>query len=725
MSPLIHIVDDDAQVRAATSYLLSSHGYATETYSGGAEFLARAQLDRGLLLLDLRMPGMDGHQVLEELVRRGIAIPVVVMSGHGELGPAVEAMKLGAVDFLSKPPSEEELLSAVRRALALFSEGQEKRNAEQEAVARLERLSPRERQMLQGLVAGLSNKEIARRLGLSPRTVEMHRANMMDELGTETLPEALRIALDARLPPLGEEDRDRAPASSAPPQAALEVAVRSRLRRHEEKLRLVLDASTDGAWEWRVPQDELVLSRHLLESIGYSEDQAPHSYRELAGLIHPADWERFGHELAEHLEGGGGDTLTTEFRVRNPSGGWIWLYDCGSVVERDPATGAPIRMVGTISDITERKAEEQRVRDAAERIELAQWGAGAGTWEIDLATQIVRLCPRSRAMLGLPPGEPEEMSRKKLRSLVDPEDLPGVIAAVTDAEEGGVCRMEFRSVGPEGGRWILGLGKAAPGRDGRPERIVGLYQDVTESKEAALELQRLQRQLIGLTQLSATGTMASTLAHELAQPLMAIGNFSRGIAQRIAATPLIEDDRLRDALAGAEASARLAADIVSRLRRNAGHADAERQPVSLGALVRSACSLALSDADACGIRHSIALDPAADRIEADPVQIQQLLLNLIRNAAEAVMDVPVPERRIRVATRRLGPDEVELEVADSGRGIAPELRDSLFELFASSKGEGRGIGLAICRAIAEAHGGSIRVGEAPDGGASFSVILRA
>jgi two-component system sensor kinase FixL len=219
--------------------------------------------------------------------------------------------------------------------------------------------------------------------------------------------------------------------------------------------------------------------------------------------------------------------------------------------------------------------------------------------------------------------------------------------------------------------------------------------------------------------------MASTLAHELAQPLMAISNFSRGIAQRIVGSPLIADERLREALAGAEASARLAADIVSRLRRNAGHAKAERQPVRLGALVRSACSLALSDADAYGIRHSIALDPAADRIEVDPVQIQQLILNLVRNAAEAVMEVPVPERRIRVATRRLGPDEVEIEVADSGRGIAPELRETLLDLFASSKGEGRGIGLAICRAIARAHGGGIRIGQGPDGGALFSVILRA
>jgi two-component system sensor kinase FixL len=726
---LIHIVDDDAQVRAATSYLLSGHGYETQTYADGVEFLESADLDRGCVLLDLRMPSMDGHRVQEELVRRGASNPVIVMSGHGELAAAVEAMKLGAIDFLQKPPSESELLSTVRRALALSSQSEGRRSAQQEAAARLQRLSPRERQILQGLLSGLSNKEMARILGLSPRTVEMHRANMMEELGTETLSEALRVAIDGQLPPLGEDEEasaSAAPIAAQPGAVAVETTVRSQLRSQEEKLRLVLDASSDGAWEWRVPEDELLLSARLVERLGYDQIEAPRSFRGLAPLIHPADWERFRDELAEYLEGGGSETFTTEFRVRDPrDGGWIWLYDCGSVVERDALTGAAVRMVGTISDITERVEEERRARDAADRIELAQWGAGAGTWELDLVTETIFLCPRSRAMLGLPPEAPEKMSRQRLRALVYPEDLPGVIEAVSEAEAGGSCRMEFRTTGPDGRhRWIRGLGKAVLGRDGKPERLVGLYHNITESKEAAAKLQRLQKHLIELSQVSAMGTMASTLAHELAQPLMAVSNFTRGIAQRLAGTPLMEDERLREALAGTEASARLAAEIVGRLRRRTDYAEAEREPASLNALVRGASSLALSDADAHGIRHSLALDPAADRVEVDPVQVQQLVLNLVRNAAEAVTEMPVPDRKVRIVTRRTAPAEVEVEVADSGPGIAPELRDRLFEPFASSKSEGTGIGLSICRTIVEAHGGHIRVDDAPSGGAVFSFTLK-
>lgn len=202
MPELVHIVDDDAQVRAATSYLLSSKGYTTEIYASGSEFLRDADLERGCILLDLRMPGMDGLEVQEELVSRGVLLPVVVISGHGDVGTAVKAMKLGAVDFLEKPYREEDLTAAVERALSLSGKRSDRRQSEITAAARLQELSPREVQVLQGLLGGLSNKEIARRLDLSPRTVEMHRANLMASLAVESLSEAIRLALDGNLTPL-------------------------------------------------------------------------------------------------------------------------------------------------------------------------------------------------------------------------------------------------------------------------------------------------------------------------------------------------------------------------------------------------------------------------------------------------------------------------------------------------------------------------------------------
>ncbi|HYN46698.1 MAG TPA: response regulator [Allosphingosinicella sp.] len=211
MTGLVHIVDDDELVRARLSYLLSNHGYSPRIYSGGGELLRDCDLQRGCIFLDLRMPRMSGHDVLEELARRGNALPVVAMSAYRDLPSVVRAMKLGAVDYVEKPVGDEDLLEAAARALAPPGTSAGRRNAAL-AAARLQRLTPRQREILQGVLDGLSNKEIARRLGLSPRTVEMHRAGMKVELGVASLAETVQFAVDAALTPLREIGRYEAAA---------------------------------------------------------------------------------------------------------------------------------------------------------------------------------------------------------------------------------------------------------------------------------------------------------------------------------------------------------------------------------------------------------------------------------------------------------------------------------------------------------------------------------
>lgn len=201
---LVHIVDDDELIRASVSYLFSNHGYSTEIYTGGSEFFRDCKLKRGCIFLDLRMPQMSGYEVLEELARRGNMLPVVMLSAYGDLPAVVRAMKLGAVDFVEKSSSEAELLGAAGRALATGGNGGTPRSVTLAAAARLGRLSPRQKDILQGLLDGLSNKGIARRLGLSPRTVEMHRTRMKRELGFASLSEAVQFAIDAAMIPARE-----------------------------------------------------------------------------------------------------------------------------------------------------------------------------------------------------------------------------------------------------------------------------------------------------------------------------------------------------------------------------------------------------------------------------------------------------------------------------------------------------------------------------------------
>jgi two-component system response regulator FixJ len=206
-SRIIYVVDDDHDVRSSISFMLGTGGAEARSFADGGELLATIDaLEPGCILLDVRMPGIDGFQVMAELEKRGIDWPIVVMTGHGEVPVAVRAMKLGAVDFIEKPFGEELLLASLDRAFALLQDRGEASARKRRAEERVGNLTGREREVLQGLVAGLPNKLLAQRLGISLRTVEMHRANMMDRLQVTSLAEALTLAVQAGMPMIDSVD---------------------------------------------------------------------------------------------------------------------------------------------------------------------------------------------------------------------------------------------------------------------------------------------------------------------------------------------------------------------------------------------------------------------------------------------------------------------------------------------------------------------------------------
>lgn len=197
------MVDDDHDVRSSLSFMLGTGAVDSRPFADGEAFLAEvAELPPGCILLDVRMPRMDGFQVMAELEKMHIDWPIIVMTGHGEVPVAVRAMKLGAVDFIEKPFGEDLLMASLERAFLLLKDRGGKAEAKRMAKERVAQLTPREREVLQGLVGGLSNKLLARHLDISLRTVEMHRANMMDRLQVASLAEALTLAVQAELPTL-------------------------------------------------------------------------------------------------------------------------------------------------------------------------------------------------------------------------------------------------------------------------------------------------------------------------------------------------------------------------------------------------------------------------------------------------------------------------------------------------------------------------------------------
>ena len=187
---LVHVADDDDAIRRSVSFALKTSGFRVRVYESGSELLKHApEIEPGCILLDIRMPGMDGLEVQEALQAKGVTLPVIIMTGHGDVSLAVRAMKAGAVDFIEKPFQKAVLLGAIEQAMGRLNHS--------EAAIKLKLLTPRERDVLDGLAKGLPNKSIAYDLGISPRTVEIHRANLMSKLGVHSLSEALRIAFAA------------------------------------------------------------------------------------------------------------------------------------------------------------------------------------------------------------------------------------------------------------------------------------------------------------------------------------------------------------------------------------------------------------------------------------------------------------------------------------------------------------------------------------------------
>ncbi len=197
---IVHIVDDEEPVRKSLAFLLTMHGFTVRVHNSATDFLAVASTVRnGCLVTDLRMPDMSGVELLQSLQAAKATIPTIVITGHGDVPMAVEAMKAGALDFIEKPFEDEVLIEAIKRAAARLEEVPIETNDIAAIQSRLEQLSERERQVLSGVVAGLPNKAIAYDLNISPRTVEVHRANVMTKMHARNLPELVRMALAANV----------------------------------------------------------------------------------------------------------------------------------------------------------------------------------------------------------------------------------------------------------------------------------------------------------------------------------------------------------------------------------------------------------------------------------------------------------------------------------------------------------------------------------------------
>jgi two-component system response regulator FixJ len=199
--PIVHVVDDDAAMRDSVAFLLDSENIQSRTYADAKDLLALCpNLEAGCIVTDIRMPDINGLEMVLELKRRNVAHPVIVLTGHADVSLAVQAMKAGVTDFLEKPFRDEDLLSAVRTALRHGEDDAARGRERAETAARLAQLTARELEVFEAVVAGNSNKVVAQALGISPRTVEIYRANVMTKMQAASLSELVRMALQLDSP---------------------------------------------------------------------------------------------------------------------------------------------------------------------------------------------------------------------------------------------------------------------------------------------------------------------------------------------------------------------------------------------------------------------------------------------------------------------------------------------------------------------------------------------
>lgn len=364
----------------------------------------------------------------------------------------------------------------------------------------------------------------------------------------------------------------------------------------------------------------------------------------------------------------------------------------------------------------------KELRESEQQMVLAAEGANLGVWVRDLKQGNIWASDQWRALFGF------EMSARLELDLilqrVHPDDRELMQQALTKTAES-ECgyEQEYRLLLPDGKvRWIFSLGRAEPVDGGSPVLVRGVSLDITKRKRAEAEAQQHRNEVTHLSRVAMLGELSGSLAHELNQPLTAILSNAQA-AQRFLARPEIDRGELEEILHDIVEADRHAGEVIRSLRLLLKKGEIKREPLYLNEVIQEVLKLMRSDLLNHHISVEAHLQPDLPRVLGDHVQLQQVLLNLIMNASDAMAGIDESNRRLQVSTTRTDDDCLCVSVRDTGRGIPEEEMEHVFESYYTTKPHGLGLGLAVCRSILQAHHGRLVVENHPDGGAVFRFIL--
>lgn len=482
-------------------------------------------------------------------------------------------------------------------------------------------------------------------------------------------------------------------------------------------IRTGLKSTGIGTWDFNFATRRLHVSDVTLALFGRPTDQAL-DYRTFLSLLDPKDIAATTLALDTSIKTGAPFDL--QCRINTPINASHWVRLRGGAI-RDEA-GANLRLTGIVLDIDEEKRLEEALRTREEHLRSILDTVPDAMIVID-ETGIMQFFSRAAERLF---GYTEALAIGQNVSILMPEPD-------RTRHDGYLSRYQ-RAGDPH----IIGIGRIVTGkrrdgstfpmhlsvgemRSGGRRYFTGFVRDLTEQQQTQARLQELQSELVHVSRLSAMGEMASALAHELNQPLAAISNYMKGSRRLLATSPDPNADKIEAALDRAAEQAIRAGQIIRRLRSFVSRGETEKRVESVSKLVEEAGALGLVGAREQGVVLRFELDPACDLVLADRVQIQQVLVNLFRNALEAMHGSD--RRELTVLNIPVENDMIRICVSDTGHGFAEEVKSSLFQPFFTTKQTGMGVGLSISRSIIEAHGGQMWAEANEAGGATFRFSL--
>jgi two-component system sensor kinase FixL len=505
------------------------------------------------------------------------------------------------------------------------------------------------------------------------------------------------------------------------PEEGRPAAPRHARSRGENEFRALLDAAVDAIV---VIGDRGIVEEFSLAAqrvFGYRADEVigrsvsmlmPEPYRS----EHDSYLERFAATGEARVIGVGREVI-----AQRKDGS---LFPCEIAVGRVSGV-EPARFVGFIRDITGRKEDEERLKRSEAELSLAQQLANLGNYVLHLrGDEPDYFSPQLYRILGIPQSEDIVTREEFLGRWVHPSDRARVMEAFQRLDSGDVpLDVEYRVVLRDGRvRHLHHITQAVRDASGGVLKHVGTVHDVTDRRHAEDEARQLQERLTHFARLSTMGEMAAGLAHEINQPLSAIATYAQA-CQRFLRQPQPDTDEVIAALGQINAQALRAGEVIRRLRNFVKNREVRREAVDCSRLLDDLRTLAETDARLHSVRLRIEAEDGLPPVSADPIQLQQVVLNLVRNAIDAMAEVPDERREVVLRTHHTTDGEVQVTVEDQGSGLAPEASEHLFNPFFTTKAGGTGLGLAISRSIVRAHGGRLWHTPNDEFGARFHFTL--